>query len=226
MFIIYAHFSRYLRQDNIRRANMEKISEDCSPRKLALFDFDGTITSRDSMFSLLRFAVGEPAFYAKLFRCSPSLIAFRLGLLNNQAAKEKLLTGFVGGMEVKLFNGLCNDFANNRLPDLLRPQAVSELEQLRKNGYDIVVVTASAENWVSPWCNSLGIACIGTRLEVKEGRITGLIAGKNCNGEEKAARIRENIRLEDYSEILAFGDSPGDYPMFKLATVSYFKPFR
>lgn len=205
---------------------MEKISEDRSPGKLALFDFDGTITSHDSMFSLLRFAVGEPAFYAKLFRCSPSLIAFRLGLLNNQEAKEKLLTGFVGGMELKLFNRLCNDFADNRLPALLRPQAVSKLEQLREQGYYVVVVTASAENWVSPWCNNRGIACIGTRLEVKEGRITGLIAGKNCNGEEKAARIRETIRLEDYTEILAFGDSQGDYPMFKLATASYFKPFR
>jgi phosphoserine phosphatase len=56
--------------------------------------------------------------------------------------------------------------------------------------------------------------------------ITGKIKGKNNHGEQKAMNIRELWNLNEYEEIYAYGDSPGDRPMMDLATKSFYKPFR
>ncbi len=197
-----------------------------SGRKIAFFDFDGTITTKDSLLEIIKFQKGEPAFYTGLFFQLPWLIAFKIKIIPNDTAKQKMLTYFFGGMSESAFQSASDQFAEKKIPALIRPDALVEINRLRDQGFDIVVVTASAGNWVKPWTNSLGIHLISTRLEVKQGKITGRIEGKNCHGEEKVIRIREEFNLSDYQDIYAYGDSPGDRPMMGLATNSFYKPFR
>jgi len=61
---------------------------------LALFDFDGTITKNDSLLKFIRFAVGDIKFIQGLIALSPTLIAFKLKLMPNYEAKEKMLSWF------------------------------------------------------------------------------------------------------------------------------------
>jgi HAD superfamily hydrolase (TIGR01490 family) len=197
-----------------------------SGSKIAFFDFDGTITTKDSLLEIIRFQKGIAAFYAGLFFQLPWLIAFKIKILPNDAAKQKMLTYFFGGMNEFAFQSACDQFAEKKIPSLIRPDALVEINRLRDQGFDIVVVTASAGNWVKPWTDSVGIRLISTRLEVKQGKITGRIEGKNCHGEEKVIRIREEYKLSDYQEIYAYGDSSADKPMLGLATNSFYKPFR
>jgi phosphatidylglycerophosphatase C len=63
-------------------------------------------------------------------------------------------------------------------------------------------------------------------LEVKNGVVTGKIDGKNCNGKEKAKRIKQAINLNEYDSIYAYGDSAGDKQMLALATYTYYKNFK
>jgi HAD superfamily phosphoserine phosphatase-like hydrolase len=100
------------------------------------------------------------------------------------------------------------------------------IKKFKENQAEIIVVTASAENWVAPWCQELGIGCIATQLEIKDDLLTGKIKGRNCHGIEKVNRLKEVIDLSKYTDIEAFGDSKGDLPMLKLATRAYYKPFR
>ena len=185
-------------------------------KKLALFDFDGTLTRKDTLFEVLRW-MAPRAFYRRMILCMPFLILFKLRCITATAAKERLLTTFLNGMPVDAFQAGCDQFVRGRLPQILRKEAVAALVALKNQGADIFVVSASAENWIRPWCRQQGIGCIASALEVVDGKLTGRLKGNNCNGTEKVNRIKAGIDLSSYTEIFAFGDSSGDRPMLALA---------
>ncbi|HSB93948.1 MAG TPA: HAD family hydrolase [Flavitalea sp.] len=193
--------------------------------RIAFFDFDGTITYKDTLLEFIRFAKGDIGFYSGFLLYSPALVAFKLKLISNQAAKQLILRHFFGKMPLAEFNKLCNDFAVKVVPGLVRYKALHELQELEKNNFRIVVVSASAENWVKLWAEKMGYEYIATRLETVGDSITGRIAGSNCFGEEKVNRIKQQYNLSDYSEVYCYGDSAGDRPMLALGTKSFFKPF-
>jgi len=194
--------------------------------KIAFFDFDGTITTKDTLLEIIKFQKGTAAFYAGFALHSPWLVAYKAGLLRNDLAKQKILRFFFKGMPVTEFQARCDEFARTKLPHLLRPGALTEIESLKAAGFKIVLVSASAGNWIRSWAEPLGFEMLSTTLEVKDGRLTGNIEGQNVHGQEKVRRISERWNLAGYSEILAFGDSEGDKPMLALATRSFYKPFR
>ena len=78
------------------------------------FDFDGTLTTADTMIELIRFVRGTTGLLTGLACLSPLLILMKLGLYPNWRAKERLLAWFFGGMPEDDFNHLCNDFAQAR----------------------------------------------------------------------------------------------------------------
>ena len=195
-------------------------------QRIAFFDFDGTITTHDTLLEFIRFSKGPFLFYLGFLLYSPWLVAYRLKIIPNQLAKEKILGFFFGNTPLTDFQSQCDRFAVEALPSLLRPKALEEIEKLKQAGFVVVVVSASPENWIAGWAAANGLLLIATRLEIKEQRLTGRIAGRNCHGKEKVNRIHEIFRLTDYKEIYAYGDSSGDRPMLALASNPFFKPFR
>jgi len=137
-----------------------------------------------------------------------------------------LLKYFFGGMKEEIFQENCNVFAATRLTRLIRPEALREISKLKAGNTEIVIVSASAANWIRKWSDTLLLELVSTSLEIKSGMITGRIEGKNCQGQEKVRRILERWNLEDFDEIYAYGDSEADKPMLALATKSFYKPFR
>ncbi len=197
-----------------------------SGRKIAFFDFDGTLTTQDSFLEFIKFQKGKTAFILGFLRFFPWLLALKLKLVPNDQVKQKILVYFFGGMPESVFQQACDRFAEIRIPPMIRPAALVEIERLRKLQFDLVVVSASAVNWLRSWSDGLGLQLIATRLEVKNGRITGRIEGKNCHGEEKVIRIRQQWDLSEFQEVYAYGDTPADKPMLALASRSFYKPFR
>jgi phosphatidylglycerophosphatase C len=197
-----------------------------SEKKIAFFDFDGTITTKDTLLEVIKFQKGKIAFCTGFLLNTPWLIAYKLNLIPNDQAKQKILTYFFAGTAERVFQEKCDLFADRKLPELIRPAALTEIEQLRTLGFEMVVISASAGNWIRNWTNRLSLKLIATKLEVKNGLITGGIEGKNCHGEQKVACIREQWNLSEYKEIFVYGDSSGDKPMLALATKSFYKPFR
>lgn len=144
-------------------------------------------------------------------------------MVSHQLAKEKLLSYFFKGMSEEDFLQICNGFTSRRLPELIRTSAMQKIEQYKKNGVPVVVVTASAEHWVKKWCRSVNVECIASKMEVINDRITGKLKGNNCNYEEKVLRIKSNYTLENFDEIYCYGDSNGDRKMLELATHGFYK---
>lgn len=193
---------------------------------IAFFDFDGTITTHDTMLELVQFYKGKRAYYYGMAQLLPSLIAMKLQLASNTYVKEKFLTHFFKDMPVVDFQHICNQFIAEKLPSLIRPQALQTIEQLQQNDIKVVVVSASADNWIKGWCDAHNIVCIGSCLEVTNDKLTGKLNGANCHHQEKVRRIKEQYTLSDYDTIYCYGDTKGDQPMLQLATHAYYKPFR
>lgn len=196
------------------------------PQLIAFFDFDGTITTKDTLLEFIKFSKGRFAFYSGFLLNSPWLVAMKLKLISNQRAKQRIFTWFFRRDPLRQFEDQCSRFAGTVIPGLLRPKAEKEIQLLQEKGATVVIVSASPENWIRPWALTRSITCIGTRLEKKDDALTGRIYLRNCHGKEKCERIRANYQLEDYSDIYAYGDSTGDKPMLALATKSFYKPFR
>lgn len=197
--------------------------------KIAFFDFDGTITTKDTLLEFIKHSKGVPRFFFGFLLTSPWLVAYKIKLISNQKAKERVLRFFFRHTPLDKFETECLTFARDILPTLVRPKALAEITKLKTAGADVVIVSASPENWIRNWTDTIEANLLATRLETTTGtplRLTGKIADANCHGEEKVRRIREAYLLDDYHEIYTYGDTAGDRPMLKLGTVSFYKPFR
>jgi HAD superfamily hydrolase (TIGR01490 family) len=195
-------------------------------KKLVLFDFDGTITNKDTLVEFVHFYRGRKNYLVGMLKLAPIMALYALKVIPNWKAKQFFLTRFFKGEKMDDFNRKCINFSTVVLPSLIRGEAQDAIEKYRSEQATMAVVSASAENWVKPWCDRNDIICLGTRLEVNDGTITGKISGRNCYGDEKVCRIREHFNLADFDHVIAYGDSRGDKEMLALAQEQHYKPFR
>lgn len=190
-----------------------------------MFDFDGTLTKRDTLIEYLKFARGSINFYFGFLYLSPVLLFWRLGIIKNWRAKEMVLTYFIGGVSERSFEESCIKFVQVRLPHLVRKRALERLNFHKLLGDEIYIVSASPEGWVRLYAESIGVKCIATRLEIINERLTGKIQGKNCYGSEKVYRIQELVEIKSFTSISSYGDSSGDREMLELADNKYYRIF-
>jgi len=197
------------------------------PKSVAVFDFDGTLTYSDSLLPFLRHACGSWRFLASLVLLVPLVILARLGLLPDQAAKERYLTWMIGGKDRNELESLAISFAKGPLRRLENPEALEELQRHRDQGHRLVLLSASPDLYLEPWGRARGFHdIVSTRLEFRNGSATGRILGANCKGAEKLHRMRDLLPDWDDCESWAYGDSPSDQPLLKTARHAFFKPFR
>ena len=194
--------------------------------RIAFFDFDGTITTKDTMLEFIRYYKGELSFYAGALITSPFIFAYKAGLIKKIVAKQKFLGFYFKGVPIEDFESKCKAFSTEKLPALIRPKALEEIDKLQNAGVRVVIVSASAENWIKYWAAERNIEVMGTRLAIADNKIAGTFDGENCYGNEKVCRIKERFDLTQFTEIFSYGDSMGDKEMLQLANHAFYKPFR
>lgn len=194
-------------------------------RRIAFFDFDGTLTRKDSFLDFIAYYRGRVSFFWGMLWLMPVLLAYQFKLMPNWRAKERVLTYFFRGTPQSEFQRHCDQYGRERIHEILRSEALPAIDAHRQQGHSIYLVSASPENWLRAWCESERISLIATRLEVVDDLMTGRIAGQNCYGAEKAVRIRQEIDLDSYDYVYAYGDSPGDREMLALADSPHYRPF-
>ncbi len=129
-------------------------------------------------------------------------------------------------MTEEKFMQVANEYSLKHIDTILRPKAMEKIAWHKEQGHKVVIVSASIECWLKPWCDKHGLDLIATKLEIKDGTVTGKFLTKNCYGIEKANRAHEQYNLDDYDHIYAYGDSRGDKELLELADESFYKPFR
>ncbi|AKJ95537.1 HAD family hydrolase [Thioalkalivibrio versutus] len=196
-------------------------------RQIVLFDFDGTLTRRDSLFPFLRHALGTVEFLRRLPDCLPALTGLALKRLSNQDAKEAVLTRMLAGETLAHLQAKGREFAEGRLDRLLRPAGMRALQAHQATGHDCVLVSASLDLWLQPWAERHGLAgVVSSRLAVDDSeRVTGRLDGTNCRGAAKPAAIAAWLATlppeEPVDLVAAYGDSDADQPMLELARSGY-----
>ncbi len=185
------------------------------PIKLALFDFDGTLIQGDSIVSYLKLArhlkaVSLPRFLGILLRAP----LYALGLLSDTAYKSYSLQ-FYAGLSPERKVALDRVFVDEvLLPNLYR-QGRAALEAKKQEGYHVLILSASTENYMQYVHKALetdGLIC--TRLDANARVIL------NCKGENKVTLLQEYLKKNeieaDWEESCAFGDSKSDLAVLNM----------
>ncbi len=196
-------------------------------KKIYAFDFDGTLTKRDSLIAFLLFAKDWKEFVKCFTLHLHLLIAMKIGIIDSGKVKEKIFGYYFKGMPETMFNDLCEKFALKH-QHILRAKGIEKIrEALNEEDSTVMIVSASINNWVAPFFKDMPeIEIFCTRVEVKDGNLTGKFLSANCRRAEKVRRILALHPDRQKYYLIAYGDSSGDIEMLDFADKGYYKPFR
>lgn len=192
-------------------------------RQVAFFDFDGTLTRRDTFLPYLARLLGGPHLALRLLQTSPVLLGYLLGRVANDRAKETLLQACITGWSMQTLREAGVEYARTGLPALLRKEGMQRLDWHREQGHTCVLVSASLDLYLDPWVAGQGLdGLICSRLETDEqDRVSGRLEGDNCHGETKVKLIRQWLSGREVDTVYAYGDTRGDLPMLRMADLGY-----
>lgn len=194
--------------------------------RVSLFDFDGTLTTLDTLPAFIAHVVGRWRMLVGFGLFLPLIVLMKLHLYANGRTKELLFAHFFKGMTLETFDAHCQSFAKNNV-HILRPLGLKAIETNLQRGENVLIVSASITNWVLPFFSKLPqVKVIGTQIAVKEGKLTGRFASPNCHGAEKVRRVEHLFTPRELYYITAYGDSQGDKEMLAYADEQHYKPFR
>ena len=194
---------------------------------IAVFDFDGTITHKDTLLVFIKFSKGICSFIFGIMLFSPLIVAMKLRLYPNWKVKQKLFSFFFKGDSLEKFNDFGNRF-NSEIYKILRPKALETLKLHKKKGDRIIIISASIDNWIKPWAEKVGTdIVIVTKIETNNnGLLTGNFLSKNCYGQEKVNRLLEMFPNRNDYELIVYGDSPGDKELIELSDKGFYNKFK
>jgi len=190
-------------------------------KKLYCFDFDGTMTYKDTMFMYLKFY--DPAkFRLQFIKHIPLFILLKLKLAETEKVKKSFIGSILKGQTQEKIEKKAKQFFEQNYPKIVRENALDFINNIDRNNTQSLLVTASLDIWTKPFAEAFQMKLVSTRAEFKNGIFTGNFIGHNCNGKEKLVRIQEEINGSKYDKIIAFGDTSGDKHMLKWANEGHY----
>lgn len=192
---------------------------------LCVFDFDGTITRKDSYLLFIFYSVSLVKKIIGFTVFSPVYFFVLVKIISMHRFKEWVTGFFFKGMKDKDIIKYGDRFCDNVISKICYKQALDKIEWHKSNGHEVIIVSASLDVWIKPWCDANKLKYVSTTLQFQDGIVTGKFVGKNCNGAEKVRKLREIFDLSEYEEIYVYGNSSGDKHLLKLATHPFYKVF-
>ena len=188
----------------------------------ALYDFDGTITTKDTTILLLvallklrpwRFS-GLIWFLFRMIVASDSV--------SKQGHKNKAIGYLIKDLSDMRLNGALKDF-RNKVKFLYRPSVVASIDQAIQDDCTVLIVTASPSFSISDCLSDLPVIVLGTEFEKKENIYTGRLKSENCYGHEKVNRLNEwaSSNKTTLSVQSAWSDHFSDFEMLSLSARRY-----
>lgn len=189
-------------------------------RGVAAFDFDGTLTPRDTLVPFLARLYGRRRLLAAAAAVGPPW-RLEAELHRRDQAKAALLRRLTAGDDAERVVDAGRAYAT-RLTSVLVPAMRRRVEEHRAAGHRLVAVSASLHVYLAPLLGEqLGFeAVLAVELaEGPDGRLTGEMARPNVRGPEKEVRLREWLAESEAGEIelWAYGNSSGDAELLAMA---------
>lgn len=181
--------------------------------RVAVFDLDGTITTRDTLVPfLLGYLARHPSRTWHLWRLPFSLLRYVLGLSDRGRLKSSLVRQVIGPAPRGQVESWAAEFCDSHLPRLLIPGAVAALERHRAAGDRLVLLSASVDLYVPQIARHLGMdEAVCTGLSWEADRLEGRLTTANRRGSEKA-RCIESLRTRyPGTRFAAYGNAASDF---------------
>lgn len=173
-----------------------------------IYDFDDTIFDGDSSVKFIKYSLIHHPFLVlwSMIKCLKEVIKY-LFKKSNIGNIKSVLFSFV--KDIKDLDNYMNDYVLKNMKNIKN----FYIEQKQD---DDVVISASFDFIVRPFCEKLGIKhIIATKYDTKKG----CIIGNNCKGKEKIRRFNEIFANKKVTN--AYSDSLSDMPMFEIAKKAY-----
>lgn len=180
--------------------------------KAAIFDFDRTLTKRDSIFNLLgytfrKYPIRYILVFLKTLFIAVTIFNFRIRIKQSVLSILKFLTED----DLKAF---IKDLYEN---EILR-EGEEEVRKLRNEGYYLILNSASPEVYLKYIKEYLPFdIVIGTKVT------ENIKINENNRGEVKVKRMREDIKdFDSFDIVKTYSDSyTADKPILELAKEKY-----
>ena len=217
--------------------SVETIAEKSPEQAIIVFDFDGTITTKDTFALFLRYYAGTRQWARNLVKLLPVFVRYKCGLIDRHAVKKAVVKTFFSGRSAEALDAKAEQFAREVIPKYIRPQALSRLNALKNTtefgpdfSYEsLYICSASIGPYLRYWADTQNIDAkhvLATELESKNGTLTGALKGYNVWGANKVRRIYDALSPQCVHILEAYGDTRGDREMLHAAKVSFYRPFR
>lgn len=192
---------------------------------IAAFDFDNTLTDRDSLLPFLVQLKGWPYTTTRLAMLTPAFLCYGVGSITRQGIKEKILKQFICSQPENELKVAAEKYASSTLNQFIKPHVYNRLKWHQTQGHRCILVSASLELYLKPWAVKHGLeTALASRLELNEaGHATGNLVGLNCWGAEKVRRLIEYAGSKQNYQLYAYGDSRGDQELLNLADHPFYR---
>ena len=189
-------------------------------KNLALFDFDGTLCTKDSFTGFIFYALSKRHIVKQGIKLLPWIQAYYLKIYPPDAMRIKLFKAMFSDMSSTEILNLALEYSH-QLRKSLSPDLYQQLIKHQNNNDDVVIVSASINIYLNDIAQLLDVDLICTEAEIQDDKFTGLFATPDCSSEQKKIRILEKYDLDHYNLVYAYGNSKEDLAMFSLADHTY-----
>jgi len=195
------------------RSQVDRLTVTSKPSAIAaILDVDYTLVPRTSIERMfVRYLWHHGGLrYPDLLRTIRSLLIDSHGTFSVRIMTNK---SYLAGRPVRALEKMAGVFVADRVRPAVSPKALTALEDHRRQGHRLVLLTGCPEFLVRPLAEDLGIdSVIGSRLEERDGRWTGRLIPPHPYGEAKRGLLetwakRETVRLDQSH---AYADSSAD----------------
>lgn len=192
---------------------------------VAVFDFDVTITTKDTFFPFLVCAFGRLRVYLTCMRLVPDALRVAVGISDRDRFKERIVWALFKGQSVEHLQEIANTHAV-AIERLFRPAALRRISWHKGQGHRLVIVSASLDLYLTPVAKKLGFDdLLCTTLSRNHFVFDGYLEGANCRGPEKVRRLTTLLGDLAGFELHIYGDSSGDLEMLAVADYPHFRLF-
>jgi HAD superfamily hydrolase (TIGR01490 family) len=194
------------------------VPEAAALKAVAAFDFDGTLTRRDTLAGFVGRVAGWPRVALAFAAESPRIAGVVLGRADRDDTKQRFLGRVLGGRTRDAIAAAGRSYGDHLAVHKIRPEMRERIAWHRAEGHEVVIVSATLDAYLQPVAEALAIdALLCSRLEYDaHGRCTGRLIDGNCRGPAKLARLEHYLGTEP-AELWAYGDSAGDDEMLARA---------
>ncbi|MEM7046589.1 MAG: HAD-IB family phosphatase [Pseudomonadota bacterium] len=185
---------------------------------MAVFDFDKTLTRRDTLVPWLVALCGAGAVHRAILIATAAMVrpSHKKTKPEDRRTrfKRRLLGALLPGASVAAAQhaALNTRFSWHR-------RGLAALARHRQDGDEILIATGACDVFIAPILQkTFGLeAYLATRLKIENGILTGALDDVNCVRQDKAALIKTWLRAHGpFDRIYGYGNAPSDLPFLSL----------